>query len=152
MTVLRYMTDYMMDPYRHDGRHNSLGHSLHQPTIELIHTIESVEFLAQIGIDSIREDQFKVYGGLLGTSGQSEINQDERRLIKNDLITKKVAQYVAYVDRDGSHDSAHATARDAERLLIKLIGLANLLNSRHGGARRVPNDTSIGAVSIMVCV
>jgi hypothetical protein len=89
---------------------------------------------------------------MLGTSGQSEIDQDERRLIKNGLITKKIAQYVAYVDCDGSHDSAHATARDAERLLIRLIGLDNLLNSRHGGAGRVPNDTSIGAVFIMVCV
>ena len=25
MTVLRYMTDYMTDPHRHDGRHDSLG-------------------------------------------------------------------------------------------------------------------------------
>ena len=133
--------------------HRCFAHSLHQPTIELIDdTVESVEFLAQIGIDSIREDQYEVYGGMLGTSGQSEIDQDERRLIKNGLITKKVAQYVAYVDCDGSHDSAHATARDAERLLIRLIGLDNLLNSRHGGAGRVPNDTSIGAVFIMVCV
>ena len=32
------------------------------------------------------------------------------------------------------------------------MGLANLLNSRHGGAGRVLNDTSIGAVFIMVCV
>ena len=24
MTVLRYMTDYMTDPHRHDGRHDSL--------------------------------------------------------------------------------------------------------------------------------
>ena len=38
--------------------------------------------------------------------------------------------------------SAHDTARDAERLLIRLIGLGNnLLNSRNGGAGRVPYDT-----------
>ena len=74
------------------------------------------------------------------------------RLQAAGLITEKIAQYVAYVDCDGSHDSAHATARDAERLLIRLIGLDNLLNSRHGGAGRVPNDTSIGAVFIIVCV
>ena len=55
----------------------------------------------KIGIDSIRQDQFEVYGSMLGTSGQSEIDQDERRLIKNGLITKKVAQYVAYVECDG---------------------------------------------------
>ena len=42
--------------------------------------------------------------------------------------------------------------RDAERLLIRLIGLDNLLNSRHGGAGRVPNDTRIGGVFIIVCV
>ena len=84
--------------------------------------------------------------------GQSEINQDERRLIKNGMITKKVAQYIAYVECDGFHDSAHATARDAEMLLIRLMGLANLLNKCHGGAGCVPNDTSIGAVFIMVCV
>ena len=89
---------------------------------------------------------------MLGTSGQSEIDKDERRLIKNGLITQKVAQYVAYVDCDRSHVSAHATARDAERFLINLIGLKNLLNSRKGGAGREPNDTSIGAVFIMVCV
>ena len=111
-----------------------------------------IEFLAQIGINSIREDQYQVYGCMLGTSGQSEIDQDERRLIKHGLITQKVAQYVAYVDCDRSHDSTHATSRDAERLLIRLMGLANLLNSRHGGAGRVPKDTSIGAVFIMVCV
>ena len=124
--------------------------SLHQPAVELIDDIvESVEFVAQIGIDSIRQDQFKVYAGLLGISGQSEIDQDERRLIKNGLITQKVAQYVAYVDCDRFHVSAHATARDAEKFL-NLIGVNNLLNSRQGWPRT--NDTSIGAVFIMVCV
>ena len=42
--------------------------------------------------------------------------------------------------------SAHNTARDAERFLIRLIGLDNLLNSRHGGAGHPPNDTRIGGV------
>ena len=58
----------------------------------------------------------------------------------------------AHADCDGSHDSAHATARDAERLLIRLMRLDNLLNSSYRAAGRVPNDTSIGAVFIMVCV
>ena len=50
--------------------------------------------------------------------------------------------YVTYVECDGYHMSAHDTARDAERLLIRLIGLGNnLLNSRNGGAGRVPYDT-----------
>ena len=112
------------DEFTATGARHTRSTTHHQPTIELTDdTIESVEFLAQFGIDSIREDQCEVYGGMLGVSGQSEIDQDERRLIKNGLITKKVAQYVAYVECDGSHDSAHATARDAERLLIRLIGL-----------------------------
>ena len=53
---------------------------LHTSTLVYMNddTIESVEFLAQIGIDSIREDQYQVYGGMLGASGQSEIDQDER--------------------------------------------------------------------------
>ena len=75
---------------------------------------------------------------MLGTTGQSEIDQDVRRLKDAGLITEKVAQYVTYVECDGSHMSAHDTARDAERFLIRLIGLNNLLNSRHGGAGRVP--------------
>ena len=29
MTVLRYMTDYMTAPHRHDGRHDSLGLGTH---------------------------------------------------------------------------------------------------------------------------
>jgi hypothetical protein len=69
------------------------------------------------------------------------------------LITTKVEQHVPYVDADEMHNSAHATARDVERLLINKIGLASLrlLNSRKGGAGRIPKDTSIGAVFIMVC-
>jgi hypothetical protein len=119
------------------------------PTIELLDdTVESVEFLAAIGRDSIKEDHYLTYAGLLGTSGQAEIDQDVRRLKDAGLITEVVAQYVAYVDCDDSHDSA----RDAERLLIRLIGLDNLLNSRHGGAGRVPKDTRIGGVFIIVCV
>ena len=57
------------------------------------------------------------------------------------------------VDAGEMHDSAHklTTARDVERLLINKIGLARLLNSRKGGAGRIPKDTSIGAVFIMVC-
>jgi hypothetical protein len=46
------------------------------PTIELLDdTIESVEFLAAIGRDSIKEDHSLTYAGLLGTSGQAEIDR-----------------------------------------------------------------------------
>ena len=57
-------------------------------------------------------------------------------------------QHVAYVDADDMHNSAHATARDVERLLINQIGVARLLNSRKGSAGRIPKDTSIRAVFI----
>jgi hypothetical protein len=56
------------------------------PTIELLNdTIllaESVEVLAAIGRDSIKEDHAPTYAGLLGTPGQSETStdQDVRRL------------------------------------------------------------------------
>ena len=86
------------------------------------------------------------------SSGQSEIDQDVRRLKAAGLITEKVAQYVTYVECDGCHMSAHDTARDTERLLIRLIGLDNLLNNRNGGAGCVPKDTRIGGVFIIVCV
>ena len=133
--------------------HRCCAHSLHVPTIELLDdTVESVEFLAAIGRDAIKEDHSLVYAGLLGTTGQSEIDQDVQRLKDAGLITEKVGQYVTYVECDACHTSAHDTARDAERFLIRLIGLNNLLNSRHGGAGRPPNDTRIGGVFIIVCV
>ena len=128
--------------------HRCCTHSLHVPTIELLDDT----LLAAIGRDSIKEDHSPTYAGLLGTSGQSEIDQDVRRLKDAGLITEKVAQYVTHVECDGSHMSAHDTARDAERLLIRLIGLDNLLNSRHGGGGRVPNDTRIGGVFISLCL
>ena len=88
--------------------HRCYAHSLHVPTIELLDdTVESVKFLAAIGRDAIKEDHSPTYAGLLGTSGQSEIDNDVRRLQAAGLITEKVAQYVAYVDCDGSRDSAH---------------------------------------------
>ena len=58
------------------------------------------------------------------------------------FINKKLHQYVAYIDEDQMHNSAHATARDCERLLINKIGLYLLLNRRKGGAGRTPKDTN----------
>ena len=92
-----------------------------------------------------------MHAGLLGTSGQSEIDQDEKRLKEAKLINKKLYQYVAYIDEDQMHNSAHATARDCERLLVNKTGLHLLLNMRKGGAGRIPKDTTIGGVFIMVC-
>ena len=84
----------------HGHRCRAHMHSLHVPTIELLDdTVESVENLAAFGRDSITEDHPAVYAGLLGTSGQSEIDQDVRRLKAAGLITEKVAQYLCHVCR-----------------------------------------------------
>ena len=137
------------NPTKHDGC--CIKCSPHAPTIELLpDTVESVDELVRLA-NQLLLLGYLIYAGLLGTSGQSEIDQDVNRLIKAGLITTKVEQHVAYVDADEMHNSAHATARDVERLLINKIGLARLLNSRKGGAGRIPKDTSIGAVFIMVC-
>ena len=113
--------------------------------------VATVDVLVQLALKFIKAFGLKVYAGLLGTSGQSEIDQDEKRLKEAKLINKKLYQYVAYIDEDQMHNSAHATARDCERLLINKIGLYLLLNRRKGGAGRTPEDTTIGGVFIMVC-
>ena len=56
------------------------------------------EVLAAIGRDSIKQDHAPTYAGLLGTSGQKEIDNDVRRLKDAGLITEKVAQYVTCVE------------------------------------------------------
>ena len=60
----------------------------------------------------------------------------------------KCEQMMTYVELDEFHSSDHDVARDAERYCIRQIGLDNLLNSRHGGASRIPNDTSVGGVPL----
>ena len=52
-----------------------------------------MNLLAAIGRDSIKEDHSLTYAGLLGTSGQAEIDQDVQRLKDAGLITEVVAQY-----------------------------------------------------------
>ena len=80
-----------------------------------------------------------------------KIYQDEKRLKKAKLNNNKWHQYVTYLDKDQMHNSAHAIARDRERLLITKIGLYLLLNRRKGRAGRTPKATTIGGVFIMVC-
>ena len=47
---------------------------------------------------------------------------------------------------------ADGDLRDAERYCINQIGLDNLMNSRKGSAGRIPNDTSVGGVFLLVGV
>ena len=64
----------------------------------------------------------------------------------------KIEQLVTYVELDELHSSEHDAARDVERYCIREVGLDNCLNSRHGGAGRIPNDTSVGGVFLLVGV
>ena len=77
-------------------------------------TVATVVVLVQLALKFIKEFGLKVYAGLLGSSGQSEITQDEKCLKEAKLIDKKLYQYVAYIDEDQMHNSTHATARDCE--------------------------------------
>ena len=89
---------------------------------------------------------------MMGTIGQAEIDQDEKRMIAAGFMDRKIEQFVTYVELDEFHSSEHDAARDAERYCIREVGLDNLLNSRHGGASRIPNDTSVGGVFLLVGV
>ena len=88
----------------------------------------------------------------MGTTGQAEIDQDENRMSAARFMDRKIEQFVTYVELDEFHSSEHDAARDAERYCIREVGLDNLMNSRHGGAGRIPNDTSVGGVFLLVGV
>ena len=89
---------------------------------------------------------------MMGTTGQSEIDKDEERMIEAGLMDFKAAQYVACIELDESHSFEHDIARDAERHCIIEVGLENLMDGRKGGAGRVPKDTSVGGVFLLVGV
>ena len=92
-------------------------------------TVESVEKLKVAAIYNLNKGK-DIYVGLMGTSGLGEIDQDTRRMIKEDSTLEKDSHLAIYVDgNDGQ--SAHDVARDAERVLIRNIGLNRLLNDKH---------------------
>jgi hypothetical protein len=97
-------------------------------------------------------EKYVIYIGMMGTTGQAEVDQDERRMIAAGLMDAKIEQYASYVELDEFHSSEHDAARDAERYCIREVGLDNLMSSRHGGAGRIPNDTSVGGVFLLVGV
>ncbi|GMI50675.1 hypothetical protein ScalyP_jg9522 [Parmales sp. scaly parma] len=95
----------------------------------------------------------KVYVGLSGFSKkstpQSEIDNDENRLMKEGRMQKKVAQkYLVLSPFDG--EPGHNRARLGESWLIRQLGLDRLINERHGGAGRPPIFDEIGAVFVLV--
>ena len=97
-------------------------------------------------------ETYVIYIGMMGTTGQAEIGQDKKRMSAAGLMDAKIEQYVTYVELDEFHSSEHDVARDAERYCIREVGLDNLMNSRRGGAGRIPNDTSVGGVFLLVGV
>ena len=137
-------------------------HTEHAPTNELLDdTVDNLDILVKMARYWLRQNdptdpewiqKYVLYIGLMGTTGQNEIDQDETRMIAAGLMDAKVEQYVTYVEIDEMHRSAHHAARDAERYCIREVGLDNLMNSRHGGAGRTPNDPSVGGVFLLVGV
>jgi len=111
-------------------------------------TVENVEELNDDANSNLKKGK-PVYVGLMGTSGLGEIDQDVVRLQEEDSTLVKDYHLAFYVDgSDGQ--SAHDVARDAERVLIRKIGLDRLLNKRNGGAGRPPRNKSVGGIFIIV--
>ncbi len=111
-------------------------------------TAESVEELTSRAISKIDEGKH-VYAGLMGTSGLGEIDRDTNEIMKADSTLEKESHLAIYVDGNDKL-SAHDVARDAERVLIRSIGVDRLLNKRNGGQGRPPHDKSVGGIFIIV--
>ena len=73
-------------------------------------------------------------------------------MIKAGLMDAKCDQMVTYVELDKFHACEHDVARNAERYCTRQVGLDHLMNSCHGGAGRIPNDTSVGGIFLLVGV
>jgi hypothetical protein len=137
-------------------------HTAHVPTIELLgDTIDNVDSPVKMALYWLRQndsedpewiEKYVIYIGMMGTTGQAKIDQDEKRMIAAGFMDRKIEQFVTYVELDEFQSSRHDAARDAERYCIREVGLDNLMNSRHGGAGRIPNDTSVGGVFLLVGV
>ena len=52
---------------------------------------------------------------MMGTTGQAEIDQDEKRMIAAGLMDAKIEQMVTYVELDEFHSSEHDAAVHAMR-------------------------------------
>jgi len=114
-------------------------------------TVEGVDHLVTKAVYFFGKG-FAINGGLFGTTGQDEINQDIRRMKKTylNLNLEYFDQETHMVEKGLNYDSAHDTARDAERFLIRTIGLHRLLNRTQGGGGGNPNDPSIGGVFLII--
>ena len=111
-------------------------------------TVESVEKLKVAAIYNLNKGK-DIYVGLMGTSGLGEIDRDTNEIMKADSTLEKESHLAIYVDGNDKL-SAHDVARDAERVLIRSIGVDRLLNKRQGGQGRPPLNKSIGGIFIIV--
>ena len=133
------------------GKHGSFcqSHSTYTEPITLVkETAESVEELTSRAISKIDEGKH-VYAGLMGTSGLGEIDRDTNEIMEANSTLEKESHLAIYVDGNDKL-SAHDVARDAERVLIRSIGVDRLLNKRNGGQGRPPHDKSVGGIFIIV--
>ena len=82
MTVLRYMTDYMTDPHRHDGRRDSLGPNAPareqipnriKDTADFIVKLQSHRFQADCWL--VSADVVEFYPNTKEANGESVIKQ-----------------------------------------------------------------------------
>ena len=67
--------------------------------------------------------QYVLYIGMMGTTGQAEIDLDEKRMIEAGLMDAKCEQMMIYVPLDEFHSSEHDAARDAERYCMMCISV-----------------------------
>ena len=133
------------------GKHGSfcLRHTNYITPITLVkETAESVEELTSRAISKIDKGK-QVYAGLMGTTGLGEIDRDTNEIIEADSTLEKESHLAIYVDGNDKL-SAHDVARDAERVLIRSIGVDRLLNKRNGGQGRPPHNKSVGGIFIIV--
>ena len=52
-------------------------------------------------------EKYVIYIGMMGTTGQAEIDQDEKRMIAAGFMDRKIEQFVTYVELDEFHSSEH---------------------------------------------
>ena len=133
------------------GKHGPfcIKHTNYITPITLVkETAESVEELTSVAISKIDKGK-QVYAGLMGTTGLGEIDRDTNEIMEANSTLEKESHLAIYVDGNDKL-SAHDVARDAERVLIRSIGVDRLLNKRNGGQGRPPHNKSVGGIFIIV--
>ena len=94
-------------------------HTEHVPTIELLgDTVDNLDILVKMAPYWLRQNDpedpewvekyvIYIHVGMMGTTGQAEIDQDEKRMIVARCMDRKIEQFVTYVELDEFHSSEH---------------------------------------------